>query len=61
MGGDITFRGVSRNYASEVRFTAVDDRTLRIESESTFDVRDFGLEPPKILTLKVEPEVRVRV
>jgi polyisoprenoid-binding protein YceI len=59
--GDITFRGVTRSYAREVAVTAVDDRTLRIEGESTFDVRDFGMEPPKILMLKVEPEVRVRV
>jgi hypothetical protein len=59
--GDITFRGVTRSYASVVTAIAVDDRTLRIEGESTFDVRDFGLEPPKILMLKVEPEVRVRV
>ena len=26
-----------------------------------FDVRDFGMEPPRILMLKVEPEVDVRV
>lgn len=59
--GHVTFRGISRSYAREMTFTAVDDRTLRIEGESTFDVRDFGMEPPKILMLKVEPEVRVRV
>jgi polyisoprenoid-binding protein YceI len=59
--GDVTFRGVSRSYSREVTFTAVDARTLRIEGVSTFDVRDFGMEPPKILMLKVEPEVRVRV
>ena len=29
--------------------------------ESTFDIRDFGMEPPRILMLKVQPEVGVRV
>jgi hypothetical protein len=32
-----------------------------LEGESTFDVRDFGMEPPKILMLRVHPEVNVRV
>ena len=39
----------------------VDDRTLRLDGESTFDIRDFGMEPPRILMLRVEPEVDVRV
>jgi hypothetical protein len=26
-----------------------------------FDVRDFGMEPPRMLFLRVEPEVAVRV
>ncbi len=38
-----------------------DDKTIRLEGESTFDVRDFGMDPPKMFMLKVEPEVRVRV
>ena len=29
--------------------------------ESTFDIRDFGMEPPRILLLKVQPDVHVRV
>ena len=29
--------------------------------QSTFDIRDFGMEPPRILLLKVEPDVTVRV
>ena len=29
--------------------------------ESTFDVRDFGMEPPRILMLKVQPDVVVAV
>jgi hypothetical protein len=41
--------------------TAVDDRTIRAAGESSFDVRDFGMEPPRILMLRVEPDVKVRV
>jgi hypothetical protein len=29
--------------------------------EHTFDIRDFGMDPPKILMFRVEPEVNVRV
>jgi polyisoprenoid-binding protein YceI len=59
--GNVTFRGVTRSYTREMSFITIDERTLRIEGESIFDVRDFGMEPPRILTLKVEPEVRVRI
>jgi hypothetical protein len=41
--------------------TVVDDHTIRLEGESTFDVRAFGMEPPRILMLRVEPDVKVRV
>lgn len=57
--GALTFREVSRTYQDMVTVVQVDQRTLRLEGESSFDVRDFGLEPPRILLLKVEPEVRV--
>ena len=59
--GDLTFRGVTKAYEDELTVTQVDDRTLKLEGEHTFDIRDFGMEPPKILMLKVEPEVNVRV
>ena len=59
--GDVTFRGVTRTYEEEMTITALDDRTVRLVGEATFDIRDFGMEPPRILMLRVEPEVRVRV
>jgi hypothetical protein len=34
---------------------------LRLEGRSTFDIRDFGMDPPRILMLRVHPEVAVRV
>jgi polyisoprenoid-binding protein YceI len=59
--GNLTFRGVTRSVEDEMTLTVVDDRTIRLAGESTFDVRDFGMEPPRILMLRVEPDVKVRV
>jgi polyisoprenoid-binding protein YceI len=59
--GDLTVRGVTRSYEDEMEFAFLDDGTIRAGGRSTFDVRDFGMEPPRILMFKVEPEVQVRV
>ncbi|HEX7520842.1 MAG TPA: YceI family protein [Acidimicrobiia bacterium] len=59
--GDVSFRGVTKTYEDEMAITAIDDRTLKLEGEHTFDIRDFDMEPPKILMLRVEPDVHVRV
>jgi polyisoprenoid-binding protein YceI len=59
--GDLTFRAVTRSVEDYMTLTVVDDHTIRLEGESTFDVRDFGMEPPRILILRVEPDVKVRV
>jgi hypothetical protein len=40
---------------------ASDDGTVRLEGERVFDIRDFGMQPPRILMLRVHPEVAVRV
>ena len=56
-----TFRGVTRSYESEMTFAQLDDQTIRLEGSSTFDIRDFGMEPPRILLLRVHPDVDVRV
>jgi polyisoprenoid-binding protein YceI len=59
--GDLTFHGVTRQVEGEVTISAPDERSLVIEGEQIFDIRDFGVEPPKILMFKVHPDVRVRV
>ena len=61
MTGDLTFRGVTRICEDDVVITAVDDRTIGLAGESTFDIRDFGMEPPRILMLRVHPDVKVRI
>jgi polyisoprenoid-binding protein YceI len=59
--GDLTFHGVTRQVEGEVTISAPDEHSLVIEGEQTFDIREFGVQPPKILMLKVHPDVRVRV
>jgi polyisoprenoid-binding protein YceI len=61
VGGELTFRGVSRTYEDQMALEQLDERTIRLSGQSTFDIRDFGMEPPRILMLKVEPHVAVRV
>jgi polyisoprenoid-binding protein YceI len=59
--GDLTFRGVTRSHSGELEITPVDADTIRLTGESGFDVRDYGMQPPKILVLRVEPDVTVRI
>jgi polyisoprenoid-binding protein YceI len=59
--GDLTFHGVTRAVEGEVKVQAQDEKTLVLEGQQTFDIRDFGIKPPKILMLKVNPDVAVRV
>ena len=61
VAGDVTFRGVSLPHEDIMEIVTVDDRTIRLTGSSRFDVRDFGMEPPRVLMLRVEPEVEVRV
>lgn len=57
--GDVTFRGVTRSHEDEVTFTALEGGELRLQGTTVFDVRDYGLQPPRILMLRVHPDVKV--
>jgi hypothetical protein len=59
--GVVTFRGVSRPAEDELRVTFEAGRALRIEGAHEFDIRDFDMEPPRVLMMHVEPLVRVRI
>lgn len=59
--GDVTFRGVTRRVADELTVSVPEEGSLVLEGEHVFDVREFDMEPPRILMLRVHPEVRVRV
>jgi len=58
--GEITFHGVTEAVAGEVLITMENDRVV-LEGEHVFDVRRFGVTPPRILMLRVHPEVRVSI
>jgi polyisoprenoid-binding protein YceI len=59
--GEVTFRGVSRPVSDELTLSVPEDGTIVFDGEHVFDIREFGMEPPKILMLKVHPDVTVRV
>jgi polyisoprenoid-binding protein YceI len=59
--GEVTFRGVSRAHEDLMTIRALDANTVRLEGRSRFDIRDYGMEPPRVLMLQVQPEVDVRV
>jgi polyisoprenoid-binding protein YceI len=61
VNGDVSFHGATRTMEGDIRVSASDDRTLVVEGEQIFDIRDFNLKPPKILMFRVEPEVTVRI
>jgi polyisoprenoid-binding protein YceI len=58
--GDLTFHGVTRSEEGEIT-VQVADGALVLEGEQTFDIRNYKVDPPKILMLRVHPDVRVRV
>ena len=59
--GDVSFHGATRTVEGDVEVRALDDRTLVLEGQQVFDIRDFNLKPPKVLMFRVEPEVIVRI
>lgn len=58
--GELTLHGVARMIETDVSVRAVDPKTIEIEGQQVIDMRDYDLTPPKILMLRVYPEVRVR-
>jgi polyisoprenoid-binding protein YceI len=57
--GDLSFHGVTKSIEGDVRLRVVDERTIEIEGDTVLDMRDFGLDPPRILMLKVYPDITV--
>ena len=59
--GTITFRGESRPAEDELRITRDDAGALHVEGTHEFDIREFGMQPPRVLVMRVEPIVRIRI
>jgi polyisoprenoid-binding protein YceI len=58
--GNLSLHGVTKTVEGEVNLKILDDGNFEVEGEKVFDIRDFGLTPPRILMLKVYPDVKVR-
>lgn len=59
LGGTIAFRGEVQPVEGELHITADGDE-LRLAGTQRFDVRRWGLQPPKIGLLRVHPDIDVR-
>jgi polyisoprenoid-binding protein YceI len=58
--GEITFAGRKRVYDGELQIVQRGD-VVTIDGKLTLDIRDFGVEPPRMFMMKVDPVVRVTV
>ncbi len=59
--GDVTVRGVTKSVSGEIRLSAPDATSVLLEGEQEFDIRDFKIDPPRLLLVKVHPEVTLRI
>ncbi len=60
VSGRIDFRGESQDVSGELT-VSVDGGRMTIEGRQTFDVRDWGLQPPRVALLRVHPDIEVRI
>ncbi len=49
--GNVTFRGVQRPHQDKMTIEPLDDQTIHLAGKSQFDIREFGMEPPRVLLL----------
>jgi polyisoprenoid-binding protein YceI len=58
--GQVTVHGRTRPFEADFRFSFADGR-LVVEGNHVFDMRDFGIAPPRFFWLWIEPQVKVGV
>ena len=58
--GDVTLAGRVRTYDGELVF-GLDPGGLVVDGDLVVDIRDFGLTPPSLLILRVDPVVKVHL
>jgi hypothetical protein len=59
--GTIAFLGATHDVSGELHVEESSPGTIVVTGEQRFDVRDWGLQPPRLLALKVHPELTVRI
>jgi YceI-like domain len=60
VSGEISFHGSTRTFEHELRIE-VAEHGVEMTGEYVFDIRQFGMEPPSLLMIRVYPEIRVRI
>jgi hypothetical protein len=59
--GDVTVRGITCVTEDEMWLSVEDERTVILNGAHLFDIRDFKMVPPHLLTVRVQPEVTITV
>lgn len=58
--GAFTFHGQTQEFSEEAT-ASVANGTLTVDAEHSFDIRDFGVQPFKLLSLQIHPDVKLAV
>jgi hypothetical protein len=59
--GWLEFHGVARRLQGRLDLEAREDGTVLVTGAQDLDIREFGLPPPTMLTLRVYPDIRVHL
>jgi polyisoprenoid-binding protein YceI len=59
--GDLTFHGVTRRTSGTVEVRMDEHGVLHAVGEHVFDIRDFEVEAPTVLMLRIYPDVRLEL
>lgn len=59
--GEITLRGVAVPATGVVVAELPEPELLVVSGEETVDISDFGIPPPTLFMIKIDPEVKVRL
>ena len=57
--GEVSFHGVSRQVEDVMKLSVEDVDAVMLEGSSVFDIREFGVTPPRVLMAQVYPDVTV--
>ena len=56
----LTMHGQTRDITGDVQLD-VKGKTMTIDGQQVINVKDFGIDPPRLIILKVEPDVDLQV
>ena len=61
MSGELTLHGRTKLVSGDATVVVKPDGPLTLQGVLHLDMRDFGLVPPRLLVLRVHPEIEVRL